>query len=804
LHRLIDMHPWKIALRTLIRRPGYAITAILMLILGIGATTTLFSIVDTILLKPLPYPDPARLVTVMEASPIQGSPRSLIAPARLEDWSRMNQTFTAIAGVYTENVTDTSGPEPERLASRRASPRSFEVYGTAPLLGRTFTAQEESSGGPMAAVISYGLWTRRYGQSPKAVGQRLVIRGQGCTIVGVMPKDFAPPSVDLWIPTQFHPSMMRIREARFLAGIGRLKPGVTIQQAQADLARVERQLGDQFPRTDKNWSALVSDLKESRVGDSRRTLLLVFAAIGLLMLIAIANISGLMLAQLHRRQREMAIRSSMGATRAQVITAVVREAVLIGLAGAAGGGAIAAWGIRIAAHTFSDLPRMTELHFDWRALTFAAALSLAAAAFFGIVPAFQSTRADLAALLAESSRAISGSRRGLHRGLVIAQLALTVVLLSATGLLLRSYYNLSHVDRGFATSNTITFHVGAAGEEDRPMIGRLQMRVLEELRRLPAVETAGFGSQLPASGATPRTQVQVEGLADTLENASFTIAGRTISVGYLESLKVPLLAGEWCPSLRPFESNGANKSLVNRRFVEMYGKGQNMIGRRTWYPLSTIPNPPKNEIVGIVGDMREDGLAAAPAPFVYDCASAGSWPDPEYVVRARGDAQVLMREIPQIVHSIDPNRAVFGMKLLDAVIEDALEQPRLNTRFLATFAGAAMLLASVGLYSLISLMVTSRTREIGVRIALGAGRAQIRGLILLGAGRLLAIGAALGFALTLASERLIRSVLFGASTIDAVAMLGAVAVLGCVSILAVLLPARRATRIDPLEAIRTE
>src|SRR5580698_4006558 len=350
------MKPWQVAFRSLLRRPGYSITAVLMLVLGITATTTLFTVVDTILLKPLSYPNPDRLVTVLEASPSKAKKESLIAPGRLEDWSRLNQTFDAIAGNYAENVTDTSAAEPERLASRRITPRYFSVFGTPPLIGRTFTKEEEVDGGPPAAVISYGLWTRRYAQSSGVLNQRLVLGGRGYSIIGVMPKQFGVPTVDLWIPAQLGAFLLRQRDARFLSGVGRMKPGVTIQQAQADLARVQQALGEQYPATDKDWSAVTGDMKEQRVGEYRRALLLVFGAVALLLLIAVANISGLTLAQLHQREREMAIRSSVGASRGQVIGTVMREVLLIAAAGAACGAAVSILLIKVMARTFTDLP----------------------------------------------------------------------------------------------------------------------------------------------------------------------------------------------------------------------------------------------------------------------------------------------------------------------------------------------------------------------------------------------------------------------------------------------------------------
>jgi putative ABC transport system permease protein len=799
------MKQWQIAFRALLRRPGYSVTAILMLILGIGATTTLFSVVDTILLKPLPYPNPDRLVTVMEASPSKNKKESLIAPGRLEDWNRLNQTFESIAGTYAENLTDTSGTEPERLSGRRVSPRFFTVYGTAPLLGRTLTEEENLDGGPTSAVISYGLWIRRYGQNPGVLGTRLVLGGTGYTIVGVMPKGFAAPSIDLWVPAQIAPFLMRIREARFFSGIGRMKPGVTMRQAQADLARVQQQLGEQYPQTDQGWSAVAADLKEQRVGDYRRTLWLVFGAVGLLLLIAVANISGLTLAQLHQREREMAIRSSVGASRGQVIATVMREVLIIAAAGAVCGAAVSVLLIGLMAKTLPDIPRMAELAFDWRALAFAIAVSLAATLVFGAVPAIQSTRTDLAPLLAESSRSVSGGRRRLQRGLVVAQLAFTVTLLASSGLLLRSYYNLSHVDSGFDTSNAITFHVGAGWDENRPRIGRMQLGILSAFERFPGVEAAGMTNFLPATGATLNYQIVLEGLAQTEEHGTYTVGERTVSSGYLKALKIPLLAGNWCPNVEPLKLDKPTpaKAMVNRRFVELYGKGQDIVGRHYRFAQNLVTQAP-DEIVGVVGDAREDGLAAAPSPYIYTCQAAGSWPDPEYVVRTKGDPRALMRQVRQLVHGVEPNRAVFGVKLLNTVVDEALEQPRLNTRFVAMFAAAAMLLASVGLYSLISLVVTARTREIGVRIALGAGRAQIMRLVLAGAAQLLASGIVAGLALTLGAQRLIKSVLFGVSPLDALTLAAAVAVLAAVSMLAAFLPARRAASIDPLDAMRIE
>jgi putative ABC transport system permease protein len=387
---------------------------------------------------------------------------------------------------------------------------------------------------------------------------------------------------------------------------------------------------------------------------------------------------------------------------------------------------------------------------------------------------------------------------------VVAQLAVAILLLSSAGLLLRSYYNLTRVDTGFNTANVITFHVGAAWDEDRPRIGRLQQQIVGELQRLPNVEAAGFTSFLPATGATLNFPVVLEGVGQTQEQSQLMVGERNVTSGYFQALHVPLAAGEWCPAPAPFAFNSTHKSMVNRRFVDLYAKNQNVIGRHFSYAQSILPNAPQNEIVGVVGDVKEDGLAVASAPYVYDCPTAGSWPDPEYVVRARGNAQSLMEEIRQVVHGIDPHRAVFGMKMLDSVLDAALQQPRLNAALLGVFAATGMLLAAVGLYSLMTLVVTARRREIGVRMALGADAGAIVRLVLGGAGRLLALGVGLGLGMTLVAERVMKSALFGVSPLDPWTLAGAVGVLAGISLVAALLPARRAAALDPLDAIRAE
>jgi putative ABC transport system permease protein len=798
------MQGWKFALRSLIRRPGFSLAVFALLTLGIAVNTALFSVVDTVLLKPLPYPEPSQLVVIMEASAAKAQKDSLVAPLRLEDWNRLSRAFSTIAGSYTENVTDSSGSEPQRLSGVRVSPRYFQVFGVKPLVGRTFTADEERFGGPQAAVISYGVWARRYGRDPRITARRLVIGGQGYSVVGVMPPSFQANrvgvlanSIDVWIPAQHPAWMMQQRNARFYTGFGRIKPGFTLEQARIDLAGVQRGLGEQFPRTDKDWSVTVNDLKGRIVGNSGRPLVLLLGSVGLLLLITVTNVAGLVLAQLHQRERELAIRASIGAARSQVVLSVMREMTLLACAGAVGGWALASASLGLLAHEFTNLPRIAELALDWRPLVFAITASFIGAVGFGLLPALRATRADLAAGFLRMGRGIAGNHQTLQRTLVAGQIALTMALLAGAGLLVRSFYNLSQVDLGFHPDNVVMFHVGAAWDENRALVGRMQEQLVAELQRLPSVKSAGITNFLPASGATLRYEATLEGIARGEDQGKMPAGERTVSPGYLKALQAPLLAGQWCPEM-PLDFKAKSRAMVNRRFVDVYARGENVVGRQL-----TLDGFPA-EVVGVIGDIKEDSVGGPTYPYVYSCAWAGMWPDPEYVVRASGNPRDVLASIRALVRTVAPNRAVFGERTLEEAIGNDLDRPRSNARLLVLFALSALLLAAVGLYGLVAQMVTAQRREIGIRMAIGAEPWLIVRTIVSGAGWLILAGIVAGFVITLAARPVLGSLLFGVSALDTVSFAGAAVLLGLVSALAAFVPARSAARIDPIETLRAE
>ena len=785
------------ASRALLRRPTFTFTTVLTLALGIGVTAATFSIVNSVLLRPLPFPDADQLVMLMEASPGRRERTSLISPAKMADWDRMNRTFTAVSGSYSENVTDVSGAEPERLAGRRVLPRFFEVYGMTPLAGRTFTADEERFGGSLAVVIGEGFWTRRFGRSPAAVGSRIVVGGSGYTIVGVMPQSFTPAPTDVWMPAQFGAGMLQQREARFITGVGRMRSGASLEDARTDLIRVQSDLGATYPRTDKDWSVDIRGMKEARVGDFTRPLLLIFGSVALLFAIAVANVAGLVLVQLHRRAAEFAVRTAIGASRRQVIGAVMREVTLIAAAGAAGGGAVAWLLTRLSATSFPSIPRMSEVTLDLRGLAFVALATGAAALLFGLLPAVAATRARVSELLSGAGRGAATGRSRLQSSSVVAQLALGVVLAGSAGLLLRSYSALARTNAGFTTDGVVTFHVGAAWDEDRTRVAQMQQRLLDELRRVPGVRAAGYANFLPLSGARLRSQVAVPGLSSSEAGGALTVGSRTVTAGYLQALSIPLVAGEWCAE-RQAGSGGVPGAMINRQFVDRLAQGQNVIGRTLTFTQFRSPFL----ITGVIADVLEDGPSAPAVPYVYVCSGHGAWPDPEYVVRADGDPRQTIAAIRATVKTIDPARPLFGVKPLADVVDTALDQPRLNAQVIGAFATAALVLAALGLHGLLTLVVTQRRRELGVRTALGASPSDLVGYVVSGAGRLVAIGIGAGLVLTVAAGYLMRALLFGVSPYDPRALAWSIAALAIVALAAVIVPARQAARVNAIEAMK--
>jgi putative ABC transport system permease protein len=795
--RWLDWSQLVPASRSLLRRPAYAAAVILTLTLGTGVTTTLFAVVETVLLRPLPYPNGEQLVMLYEASPTAPGRPALIAPGRLADWRREATAFSAIAGAYSESVTDTSGSHPERLDARRVTPGYMDVFAAAPAVGRTFTPEEEVTGGPRAVVISDGFWTRRFARDPRAVGQALTISNESYIVVGVMPRTFAAPTVDAWLPAHIAADMLSVREARFITGVGRLKTGMTLDQGRQDLARIQRALGERFPDTDRGWTVIVNDMRESRVGTRRSALLMVFGAVAVTWLVGLANIAGLVIVHTQRRARELSIRTALGASRVQVVNLIVQEMALFAVIGGGAGVILALGLLRVVPRVFETLPRLNELSLDWRSAVFAIGTTMFAALLCALWPALRATRRHTLTAQAHGSRNTTASAHWSQRVLVGAQVALGVVLCTSAAFLASSYYALTTTDLGFQSEDVVTFRVGARWDEDRVHVGQMQEQLVAQLSALPGVSGAGITNFLPASGGSLRYQVKVSGLAGESDGGYMPTGIRMISAGYHQALRVPVTAGSGCGQFR-FDFNMPRTALVNRTFIERYAAGQSLVGRELSLEGDSRP---AFTIIGVVPDVAEDGVQAERAPFVYSCDSAGSWPDPHYVVRTT-DADGFAAQLREVMRTIDPTRAVFAVRPLEGLLDASIAEPRLNAGIVITFAASALLLGALGLYALFSRLVTESRREIGVRLALGATPSGVVRMVVTDAGRLLAGGLVAGAALSVGTHQLIGSWLPKAAAFDGTALSIASLVLALVSGCAVVVPALRAAHIAPTEALR--
>ncbi|MBY0375838.1 MAG: ADOP family duplicated permease, partial [Bryobacteraceae bacterium] len=645
----------KPALRQLLRRPGFSLTVIATLALAIGANSTIFSFIDAVLLKPLPYPDGDRLVQLRERNVRQGRDgNALVAPIRLEDWNRTNQTLEGITGSYFENFTETSGALPLRVEGQRVAPRFFRVFSTAPLAGRTFTDAEEIAGGPNAVVISYGFWQERFGGDPRAIGQTLRLNGASIPVVGIMPASFRWPtaSTQVWMPTRAPASLLAVREARFYEAVARLRPGVTPAQAQADLDRVQQQLGRDYPKSDEGWATYVSELKEEQVGGVRRSLWILFGAVAFVLLIACANIACLMLAQGARRERELSIRFGLGAERRQIIGQLFAEGLLLALLGALAGLPLAYGGtLALARLAGSEIPRAAEVTLDARILAFAVTLSLLTTVLFALAPAWRATRREVAEGLAHGSRGqVGSSSHAWQNTLIATQVTLAVVLLIGAGLLVRSFTAIQSNSLGMDPSRVLTFRLSASWGELPGAVAARHFRTLEALTAIPGVQAAALSPSVPAASAFPSSEIHIAGQPrEPRRYSSF----RTVTSGYFAALGIPIRGGQTCTM--PPDERPDREILVNERFAREFFGSANPIGEQVAGERGAA------RIVGVVGDMREDG-ARSPAPaMAYVCGNLPFWPDPRHLVRVSGDPASYASVIRARLRELEPNRAVFAV-----------------------------------------------------------------------------------------------------------------------------------------------
>ena len=788
------------AIRSLTCRATLATTVVLTLALGIGANSAIFSAVDAVLLRPLPYPAADRLVNVYERNLSGAAERSataLVAPGRLEEWNAENRSFDGLAASYFENMTDTSGAEPERVEARRTSPRFFSVLGVAPAAGRTPLPDEERFGGPAVAVISDAFWTRRFGRDPNVIGHPLVLGGADVTIVGVMPARFRYPTAttEIWLPTRAPQYFLEARAARLYTAFGRLKRDVTIPQALDDLNAVEARLGRQFPQTDRGWGASLVPMKEEAVGGVRRSLWLLLGAVALVLLAACGNVACLMLADGARRGHEIAVCFALGAGRRRMVGQLLVEGALLAAAGAAAGLLLAAWGMTALGAAAARIPRAAEIRLDARlvALTFAA--GVATTLLFALAPALQATRRDPADALTRGGRGHVSGRHGLQHTLVGAQIAVAIVLLVGAGLLTRSFIRLQQTSPGFDPAHVITFRMSAQWAERLEAVVQRKARTIGRLNQIPGVEAAATSQLPPAGQETPPGEFHIVG-RDPRERTF--AAARSVSAGYFRTLHVPLLQGESCSGDPAAPAYGT--ALVTRAFADRWFPGQDPIGHTI--TAQGLPPDPPTRLIGVVGDVRENGLLTDPEPLIYYCSYDPYWPDPYFLVRTSASHPATLNDIRAAMKEIEPARAMYAVRPLDDLIADTTSERRLTTYLLGGFAMMTLLLAAMGLYGVLSQLVAGRQREIAVRMALGARAAQVLASVVGQAAVVTVAGMAIGVAAAFALARFMTTLVFGIATRDPITFAAVPLVLALVTVMTALVPARRAARIEPMAVLR--
>jgi putative ABC transport system permease protein len=802
--------------RSLRRTPGFTLTVIVTLALGIGANTAVFSAIDAILLRPLPYADADRLVRLQEVT-TEGVKR-LANLARLADWNRLNATFEIISGYSITNGTDTTQALPERTKHAAVAPGFFELLRVTPSLGTRFTAIDHKYGGPAPVLLSHGTWRNRHRGDPAVVGTTVRIPDVGgeqpFVVAGVMaePFFFIDRDVAVWSPLKTDAPWFRDRHARmsFVNAVGRLKPDVTLEQARADLARIQAQLARTFPATDGNVTITVTPLKDIVVGDTGRSLWLVFGAVSLLLIIACTNIAALLVARNGRRRDEVAVRFALGGSRVAVAAEQFTETVLLAAAGAVAGIGVAAAASSGLRRLAPDLPRLDEMTLDGRILLYTTIASIAVALACGFLPALRSTRREAAAT---ASGARVSQRHGLQWLLVGVQVACSVTLLTGAALLLRSFDALSRVDTGFDASRVLAFRVyGAyAAEPPAQLLQRIN-RTLDGLAITPGVESVGSSSALPGmpDGTVPES-FRIAG--DDSALPELVAHGRLVAPGYFRTLGIPLVAGSLCE--RPALAGQPLQLMINRSFAERYLPGRQPVGLSLTWTAGTGPAAAtrgeggagrtqlRGAIAGVVENARERGLEDVPGPLVYGCHSAPN-PMPWHLVRTTGDPAALATAVRLRMRELEPLRAVYDIGPLQTRIDEAYAQNRLRTVLLTLFAVTALSLATLGIYGTLSYVVGLRRREVGLRLALGAPRSGILRQFAGQGLRVAVAGCACGLGLALLLTRALSGMLFGISATDPATLSVVVILVLVVATPAALVPATRAALVQPMRTLREE
>ena len=795
-------------LRLLLRRPGFTAVAIVTLALGIGANTAIFSVMHAVLLKPLPYSDPDRLVIVTENNLSRGWTSFTASPANFFDWTTQSTSFAALAAWGSRPMNYTGGESPERLRTLSGTAGFLEMLDGTPAIGRGFLPDEFDMGKHRVALLGHGFWQRAYGGNPNILEQTIQLNGEPYTIVGVMNAGwrFGGRNVDVFTPFAFPPDNKTARGAHYLSVVGRLKPGVTIESAQTEMTGIANRLADAYPATNKGWGVVVTSLHTAAVGNVQPMLIVLLGAVGVVLLVACANLANMHLARATVRAREIAVRTAIGAGRGRIVRQLLTESLVLALCGGVLGLLLAFWGTSAFLSAYPNLvPRSADIGVSLTVLAFSAALSIVTAIVFGLVPAIAAARTNLNETLKTTGRGGGGAgRRWLRGALVVSEMTLAVVLLTAAGLLIKSFLRLADVHPGFETSDRIaaTTILPTAKYTDAARIAQFYDRALERVKTIAGVESVALASTVPISGSDEIYSIEFEGRPPLPPGQGVSAIYYLVSPEYFSTMGIPLLKGR---TFTEQDRDGTTRvAVINERFARLHYPNEEPIGQRI--RMGRNSNIVR-EIIGVVGNVKHYGLADKDQAQMYE--PFRQMPDDAmtFVLKTSIDPANIANSIRREIQAVDPDQPVVGVSPLKKLVADSSALARVQTLLVGAFATIALILACVGLYGVMAYAVSQRTQEIGVRMALGADRGSVMTMVLGQAGMLIGLGLVMGVGGALLLGRLLSTqlepMLFQVTPSDVTILATVALILAVVGLLASIIPARRATRVDPIQALRT-